>query len=658
MEEKKEKERVGVYVCHCGGNISDYVDVERVVREIEKENGVAVVKDVMFACADSSQNEMIADVRKHGLNRLVVAACSPKLHESTFRGVTQKAGLNPYMYYHANIREQSSWAHTDNREEATRKAVRHARAAVSYVGLAEPLEKIRAGTVQKTLVVGGGLAGLRAALDLSKMGIAVFLVEKAPFLGGRISQVADVYPYGKNGQQIIRQLVDELRVRDNVVIFTNSEVRSFSGYVGNFEIGVEVKPRYVRAHYDDIRDKISALPDTGIPDDFNYGLTNRKIIYYPYEGAYPQIPVLDMENCRDPAKLKSIFGDAIDLDQKTELINFTVGAVVVSTGFDPYMPKEGEFGHGSYPGVITLPELHRMISLDTNSNEFRLNGKKVSSLAFIYCVGSRQKKTAEGGVNEYCSRYCCKATMFTTLTMMHKYHGLRIYHLYRDIRTFGKEEKLYDRAGSEGVIFLKYDEDEPPVVGMDRGHLSVSVRDRLTQGETLEIPVDAVVLVTGMVPRKNTELVDAMKLPVGKAGFFQEVHPKLRPVETLTAGVYLGGTCQSPKDTRETLASSEAATSKAATITLTDSIELEPFVVKVDPAVCGLNRECIAACPYDAIVTKNYDGLGERAWVNIAKCKGCGACVAVCPTEAVQLQGLRNDQILSMIGAMGKEVVL
>ena len=658
MEEKKEKPRVGVYVCHCGGNISDYVDVEKVVREIEKEGAAAVVKHVMFACADSSQNEMIADIRKEGLNRLVVAACSPKLHESTLRGVAQKAGLNPYMYYHANIREQSSWAHTDNREEATRKAVRHTRAAISYVAGAEPLEKIKSATIQKTLVVGGGLAGLRAALDISSMGIPVFLVERSPFLGGRLSQVAEVYPYGSSGRQIIRSLVDELMARDNVVIFTNADVRSFSGYVGSFDVEIEVRPRYVTAHYSDIRDSISALPDTEIPDDFNYGLTKRKIVYYPYDGAYPDIPVLDMEHCSDPKGLKSIFGEAVDLDQKAERIRFGVGAVIVSTGFDPYVPKEGEFGYGSLPGVITLPELHRMISLDSNAAEFRLNGRKVRRMAFIYCVGSRQKKGAGGTANEYCSRYCCKATMFTTLTMLHRFRDLKIYHLYRDIRTFGKEERLFDQAGREGVMFLKYSEDEPPVVGINGERLAISVRDRLTAADTLEIPVDAVVLVTGMVPRQNAGLVDTLKLPVGKAGFLQEVHPKLRPVETLTAGVYLGGTCQSPKDTRETLASAEAATSKASTVTLRDSIELEPFVVNVDPAVCGLNRECMAACPYDAIVTKNYEGIGERAWVNTAKCKGCGACVAVCPTEAVQLQGLRNDQIRSMIIAMGREVAV
>ena len=657
-KEKKEKAKVGVYVCHCGGNISDYVDVEKVVGEIKKEGAAAVVKHVMFACADSSQNEMIADIREHGLNRLVVAACSPKLHETTFRGVAQKAGLNPYMYYHANIREQASWAHTDNREEATRKAVRHVRSALSYVVGAEPLEKIKSGTVQKALVVGGGLAGIRAALDLSAMGISVFLIEKSPFLGGRLSQVAEVYPYGKSGQQVIGGLVNELIARDNIVVFTNSEIRSFSGYVGNFVVEIEMKPRYVTVHYDSIKEKISALPDTDISDDFNYGLTKRKIVHYPYDGAYPQIPVLDLEHCSDPAGLKSIFGDAIDLNQKPEHISFSVGAVIVSTGFDPYTPKEGEFGYGTHPNVITLPELHRLLSLDTESSEFRLNGKKVRSMAFVYCVGSRQKKTAEGEGNEYCSRYCCKATMFTTLTMMHRFSDLKIYHLYRDIRTFGKEEKLYDRAGREGMMFLKFSEDEPPVVGTEDGRLLVSVRDRLTEGEALDMPVDAVVLVTGMVPRKNADLIGAMKLPVGKTGFFQEVRPKLRPVETLTAGVYLGGTCQSPKDTRETLASAEAAASKGATITLTDVIELEPFVVKVDPAVCELSRECMAACPYDAIVTKSYDGIGERAWVNTAKCKGCGACVAVCPTEAVQLQGMGNEQIRNMIDAMGREVEL
>ncbi len=648
--------RIGVYVCHCGGNISDYVDVKKVVEAVKNEPNVIVAKDVMFACADSSQNEMIEDIKNYKLNRLVVASCSPKLHELTFRKVAQRAGINPYLYYQANIREQASWAHTDDPKGATEKAIRHTRAAIAYVRNARPLERIVSETVPKVLVIGGGIAGLRASIDLSRMGIGVFLIEKSPFLGGRVPQLADVYPYGKSGKEIVNSLLKELNSMDNVTIFTNAEIKSISGYIGNFEVEVEIKPRYVRARYDEIKEKIEKLPEE-IPDEFNYGLTKRKVIYYPYDGAFPNIPFLDKDNCKNVNELIEIFGDAIDLNQKVERIKLNVGAVVVTTGFDPYEPKEGEFGYGKYPNVITLQQLHRLVEMN-KGKEFSINGRRIKDIAFIYCVGSRQKKTDEEEVNEYCSRYCCNAAMHITLSMLNRYEGLRFYHLFRDIRTYGKYERLYENACKNGVIAIKYSEDEPPQVSMNGNRLTVNVKDILTFGENLELSVDAVVLVTGMVPRKNSELVNVLKVPVGKDRFYLEVHPKLRPVETVISGIYIGGTCQGPKDIRETLLSADAAASKASTITLINKIELEPFVAEVNPNICELSKLCISACPYEAIEIRNYEGIGERAWVNKAKCKGCGACVGVCPTEAIQLNGLTNEQIRGMIEALGKKVVV
>ncbi|MCD6348553.1 MAG: CoB--CoM heterodisulfide reductase iron-sulfur subunit A family protein, partial [Candidatus Korarchaeota archaeon] len=303
----EEELRIGVYVCHCGGNISDYVDVKKVVEVIKGEPGVVVAKDVMFACSDSSQNEIIADVKEHNLNRVVVASCSPKLHELTFRGTVKRAGLNPYLYYHANIREHVSWAHTDNKEGATEKAIRHVRAAIAYVRNAKPLEPIRQKTTHAVLVIGGGIAGLRAALDLSRTGLNVYLVEKSPFLGGRVPQLYKVYPNGKKGADIVRDLVSELIKRDNVAIYTNAEIKSFSGYIGNFEVEVEIKPRYIKVPYSEIKEKIKDLPDE-IPDEFNYGLTKRKVVYYPYEDAFPHIPILDLEHCSNVEAVKELLG--------------------------------------------------------------------------------------------------------------------------------------------------------------------------------------------------------------------------------------------------------------------------------------------------------------------------------------------------------------
>lgn len=647
-----EELRIGVYVCHCGGNISDYVDVKKVVEAIKGEPGVVVAKDVMFACSDLSQNEIIADIKEHKLNRVLVASCSPKLHELTFREVVRRAGLNPYLYYHANIREQVSWAHTDTREGATEKAIRHVRAAIAYVREAEPLEPIRQRTTHAVLVIGGGAAGLRAALDLSRSGLSVYLVERSPFLGGRASQLHKIYPDGKKGADIVKDLVSELIKRDNVAIYTNAEIKSFSGYIGNFDVEVEVKPRYIKVPYDEIKEKIEKLPDE-VPDEFNYGLVKRKAIYYPYEGAFPRIPVLDIEHCSDLKAVKELLGDAVDLDQKPETIKLKVGAVVVATGFDPYEPKEGEFGYGKQ-GVITLPQLHRL--MDLNGGKLKLNGRDIRDVAFIYCVGSRQRRSSEGDVNEYCSRYCCNAAMYISSLLMEQ--GIRTYHIYRDIRTYGRNERMYEDVGRKGGIFIKYSEDEPPEVEEEGGKLLIRVKDLLTAGEHLEVPVDLIVLVTGMVPRRTPELDKLLRISRGRDRFYVEVHPKLRPVETAIGGIFIAGTCQAPRDLYETLSSASAAASKAAAVTLKEVIELEPFKAEVDPNACNLSKRCIEICPYGAIEVKDYEGIGERAWVNKAKCMGCGACVAVCPTEAIHLNGLTNNQIRAMIEAAGREVVM
>jgi len=646
----REEIRIGVYVCHCGGNISDYVDVKKVVEAIKDEPGVVVAKDVMFACADSSQNEMIEDIKKYNLNRLVVASCSPKLHELTFRGVAARAGLNKYTYYHANIREHSSWAHTDDKIGATIKAIRHVRAAIAYARRAEPLESIKTSTVSKVLVIGGGIAGLRAALDLADAGLAVYLIEKSPFIGGRVSQLSSVYPYDRRGYEIVGELINEVRKRDNIIIYTNAEIQEVGGYIGNFEVKVNIKPRFFVGKCENIRDIIERLPND-IPDEFNYGLTSRTpVILPPYPGAYPEIPQLDIENCDE--KCREILREckAIDFNMKEETVTLKVGAIIVATGFDPYTPKEGEFGYKVYPNVVTLQELHRLIELNKLRN--------IKSIAFIYCVGSRQIKTGSEEVNEYCSRYCCKAAMYTSLNLLRNYNGIKIYHLFRDIRTYGKEELLYEEASKKGIIFIKYNENEPPKIYKEGTQLFVKVKDILTPlTDELELPVDMIVLVTGMVPRHDNEnLYKILKLSKGKDKFLLEVHPKLKPVETTISGVFIAGACQGPKDIKETLVSASAAASKAAILTMVNILELEPFVAHVDPDKCNLSRLCVEECEYGAIDFREYPGLGERAWVNKAKCKGCGACVAVCPTEAIQIKGLSNEQIREMIKAMSEEV--
>jgi len=564
--------RIGVYICHCGGNISDYVDVEKVRQVIEKEEGVVVAKTTIFACSDSAQQEMIDDIKEHKLDGLVVASCSPKLHLFTFRGVAERAGLNPYQYVQANIREQDSWAHTDDKEGATDKAIRLVRAAIAKARHSQPLEPIQLQTTQKALIIGGGIAGLRAAISLADMGINVFLIEKEESLGGWVKDFSIMYPNDRSGREIINTLINEVKKRENIVIFTEAELLSKKGCPGNFDV-----------------------------------------------------------------KIKS----------KGEEISLTVGVIIVATGFDVYKPKEGEFGYGT-EGVITLPEFKKLVE-HSEGGEIKYNGKPIESITYIYCVGSRQK---EG--NTYCSRYCCNATMHTSILTSKIDPSIKQFHLYRDIRTYGKYELLYEDACKLGSIFIRYSEDEPPIVKKENGSLRVRVRDLLTEGEELEIETDLVVLVTGMVPRENSSLTKILKLPIGRDKFFNEIHPKLRPVETGVTGVYIAGACQGPKNSTEATASALAAGSKAAGLVKKGYMELEPEVATVDIDKCVWCGKCAEACPFDAIEKRKLADK-EVAYVTEALCKGCGACVPVCEQDAIEVKGYENSVIMGMIEQLIRE---
>ncbi len=579
--------RIGVYVCHCGGNISDYVDVAKVVEAAKAEDDVVLARDVTFACADSSQKEMIEDVKTQKLDRIVVASCSPKLHELTFRGVVQRAGLNPYQYYHANIREQASWAHSDDPRGATEKAIRHVRSAVAYVRLAEPLARTTAEFVPRVLVIGGGVAGLKAAIDLSSMGVGVVVLETSSTLGGRVATLPEVYPYGRSGREVVQGLLDELRRNDGVTTFTNATLERVAGHVGSFQATFRVAPKEPGA----------------------------------------------------------------DGDRPAE-ITVTVGAILVATGTEVYVPRAGEYGYGSLPNVVTLPEFLELKQASA-PGDLMIRGKRVRRLAFIYCVGSRQTSAEGSEAHEYCSRYCCNATISTTLAVLRDHPELTIYHVYRDMRTYGKNELMYEEAGRKGVVFVRFDGEEPPSIAERNGGLVVSVKDRLIGGELVDLPIDAVVLVTGLVPRDNRELEGILKLPLGKDGFYQEVHPKLRPVETNISGLYIGGTAQGPRDLGESSESGSAMAAKAAAFALRGQLELEPFVASVDGARCTASGACATACPFGAVEIRDVGGK-RQATVEVAKCKGCGACVAVCPTEAIQLKGFSNDEIRSMIKALGR----
>ncbi len=638
------KERIGVYICHCGGNISDYVDVEELGKMFHKEENVVIAKDVMFACADSNQKDMVRDIQENKLDAIVVCSCSPKLHLHTFRGVAARAGLNPSNYVQVNIREQCSWPHSDHPREATVKAAGLIRAGINRVSFSESLEDIQLTVKKSVLVLGAGVAGMKAAIDLAKSGNEVFLVEKDYFVGGRIAQKDSLFTTGQSGKQIVALLYEEIKKHSNITVFTGTTIEKVSGSLGNFGIDLKVKPRYINGKADKqaVKRAMEECP-VSVSDDFNFGLTQRKAIYKNYPEALPDVPVVDAELLKDQPDFVAKFASTLNLNEQEETISLIVGSVLVTTGYDNYQPKEGEFGYKTIDNVVTLPELNRMMEL--NPEKLVHNGKQINSVAFIYCVGNRQKK----GDNKYCSRQCCTSTIHTSLQLKERYKDIQMYHVYRDIRTYGKQEILYAKSSKQGDLYLKYEEKEMPVVEKDGKATVVKVKDYLTAKKEMEIEADLVVLVTGMVAREDsTHISELFKIPIGRDKFFNEIHPKLKPVETVIKGVYIGGTCQGPKNVSESVQSSLAGASKITALLKSGTVAVDPIIARVDREACTWCGKCADVCDYGALKVIEVDGK-KVAQVNDAVCTGCGICAPICPENAIEIAQYTDNGIESMI---------
>ena len=548
------------------------------VAELKTDDEVIVAKTAMFTCSDATQQEIIQDIQEQHLDGIVVASCSPKLHTFTFREVAKRAGLSPFQYTQVNVREQCSWAHTDDHEGATVKATKLVKAGVGRTKLTVPLVPIVVETVPKAVVIGGGVAGLRAALGLAEIGITAFLVEREKQLGGWAAGFGEMYPYGKNGREMVAALVEKVRRHPDITVFTGAEVTGKAGSFGNYRVDIRVSA------------------ETG------------------------------------------------------EKVTVDAGSIVVATGFSAYPVAEDELGYG-LDGVVALPEFKKLV--DTGDGPLQYNGRPVKNIVYIYCVGSRQDPDVVEGAHQYCSRYCCTAAVHASIEAAGKPGRVHQYHLHRDIRTYGKYEKLYDESLNKGSVYLKVPDGEPPAVTRDTatGRLLVTTRDLLAEGEEIEILADLVVLVTGMVPRDNEDLTKTLKLPVGKSGFFNEIHPKLRPVETVVDGVLICGTCQQPMNSAEAVASGLAAVTQSASILKRGFAELDPLVAMVDTDVCTWCGACEETCPYGAVEEIEVDGK-KVAEISKTTCKGCGGCVPVCPVKAIDLEGYTNAQIRAMIDGM------
>jgi heterodisulfide reductase subunit A len=567
---------------------------------------------------------IMKDLKNGVVNRVVVASCAPSLHETTFRNTLIRTGANPYIYDHANIREHVSWVH--HGDTATDKATRLVAAAAAKAERLKPLEPIRVEARPHTTVIGGGIAGLRAAKDLAGLGIEVALIEKTPFLGGQLARLDRIAPTGEKAEDLVADLVEKVLGEPAITVHTCSMVDSFEGYVGNFKLGLKKQPPKILEGTDERR---SANLNDQSPGE-----------YVPFSGVCPN-PV----------------------PKAAENLTVETGAIILATGFKSYVPRRGEYGYRDFEEVITLKDLIRIMAGASAGERLKVNGREIRSVAMIHCVGSRQipgihPEDESGNLNEYCSRTCCSATLNVANKIRETYPGTSVYEFYRDIRTYGRgHEELYNEAARKRVVFLRFEAEEPPEVlensYLDDYPLLVKVKDTLTFCEEIEVPADLVVLATGMEPADISELIDMMKLPVGTDRFLLEVHPKLRPVELPQTGILVAGTCQAPMDVGEACNGAGGAAVKAAVLLGRGHVELDPFVAEIDPARCTGTGSCVAACLVEGaleIVEKEIDGQTvRRAEVTPALCTGCGACVAVCPENAIDINGWTLEQYEAMV---------
>jgi len=643
--------RIGVYVCHCGLNIAGVINVKEVVEYAKKLPNVVVSRDYVFMCSAPGQNLIKEDIEKEKLDRVVVAACSPSMHEPTFRAALEDGGLNPYLLEMVNIREHSSWVHSKEKEAATEKAKDLIRMAVMRASLLEPLEKIKTPVENKVLVIGGGISGLRAALDLAERGFFVHLVERSPVLGGKTPRISLVRG-GKSGREILAPILEKISSSEKIRLHLNSEVKSVDGSIGSFKVKVLKRPRFVNERCN-LCGKCEEVCPIEVENEFEFGLNKRKAIFLPYKGSYPEIYAIDQEVCTKCGEcVKVCEPGAINLEEAEEEFNLEVGAIIVAAGHDYYEPPKGEYSYGLSSKVITTLQLERLLSDDgPTGGELIVDGERPESVAFIHCVGSLGTTPSS---KEYCSRMCCYASLKNALRIKKKYPKTKVFVLHKDIRTYGLDEDIYWDSLEEFVRFLRFE--DPPLVRVKDGKLEIEVFEVNLQ-ERLLIPVDLVVLSVGMVsPRGLDELSSILKISCGPEAFLKEAHLKLRPVESLSDGIFLAGSVTGPKDVIESIISGSAAASKAAGVVSKEEVEVEPIVAEVNEDLCSGCGICVSLCPYGAISIKEKEGK-RLAEVDPMKCKGCGSCAASCPSGAMQQKHFKDRQIMAEIVSLREVMV-
>ncbi len=648
--------RIGFYVCHCGHNIASTVDVVEVARYVGTLPGVVVSREYKYMCSDPGQELIQNDIKEQRLNRIVVASCSPLLHEHTFRTATEKGGLNPYFFQMVNIRENVSWVHVD-KAAATTKAKDLARAAVQRVFHHHSLEPKRVPVNPDAMVVGGGISGIHAALTLANAGKKVYLVEREPTIGGHMAMFDKTFPTLDCAACILTPKMSQVKNHPNITLWTYSEVTKLDGYVGNYTVTVKRKPRYINEELcvgcmECIEKCI--YKEGKYPDEFNVGLSKRKPVYIPFPQATPQLVVIDPETCIEfkSGKCKKTCVEAcdrkaVDFKQKEKYEEVKVGTIILATGFQTFDPRRTPYyGYGRYPNVYTSLEVERLVNASgpTGGDVILRDGRRPRSIGIIHCVGSRDKNT-----NRWCSRTCCMYSL-KLAHLLKEHTEAEVYNFYIDMRTPGKAyEEFYDKLLEENVHFIRGRVAEVTDWAdrtSEEGKLVIRVEDTMI-GMVRRVPVDMVVLAVGMEPKTDAQDVRKLfNISCSTEGFFLERHPKLAPVDTFTDGVFIAGACQGPKDIPDSVAQAGAAAAQALTLIDSGEIELEPNTAFVVQEECSGCRTCLTICPYSAI---SRDEQKQKAFINEALCKGCGTCVAACPSGAIKQNLFEDEMIFSEI---------
>jgi heterodisulfide reductase subunit A len=676
--------KIGVYICECGINIGATVDVLKVTEFAKSLPNVAVSKYYKYMCSEPGQMLIKNDIRELGLNRVVVASCSPRMHEPTFRAVCESAGLNPYCFEMANIREQCSWVHHDT-VKATEKAMELVAGSVARASKLEPLERMKVPVTPAALVIGGGIAGIQAALDIADMGYKTYLVEREPSIGGRFAQLSKIFPLENCAEtcrgscaycHLIPKML-ECYHNPKIEILTYSEIESVDGYIGNFKVKVRKRPTYVSEKCVKCGICVNVCPLNGkISNEFDFGFSKRGAIYLPFPEAIPPRYVIDRDHClyftndgcKEPVPCQKICEEnAIDFKMAEEAIVLNVGAIIVATGYDFFDPlKKPEYMY-QHPQVVTSLEFERLMSIvGPTGGELIINGIKPRKFIFIQCVGSRDKSA-----NEYCSRVCCMYTAKQAYEVKKKIPDAEVTIYYTDLRTFGKgHEEFYNRVQDEGVMYRMRKLDDKIEVLLKNSENDFRKIESDAKGANLppmnlqklvvsveghpDIDADLVVLATGIVPRKDApELAKRLRISQSADGFMFEAHPKLQPLDSFTSGVFLAGCCQSPKDIPDTVAQASGAAARACAILAKRELTIEPIIAVIDEILCIGCGRCEATCEFGAIkLVLNPVGL-PVAQITHALCRGCGACTVACPTGAISARHFDDTQIISAIEALG-----